>query len=101
VKPIVLHRLARLELNKQAAWYDRRRSGLGKSFRLRFEAVIREISANPKRYAVTDAKGIRLGQLKRFPFAVVYLEVNHFLLVVAVADQRRKPRYWIKRLRNP
>jgi len=98
--PFFIHRLAEVEFLKQAAWYERKKLGLGCRFRLRFERCIREIVANPERFAIEHVEGMRLGWLKPFPFAVVYRIEPHRLRIVAVADQRRRPRYWIKRLKN-
>ena len=36
----------------------------------------------------------------RFPFSVVYTEVEYGVLIHAVADDRRLPEYWLGRLES-
>ena len=35
---------------------------------------------------------------RRFPYGVVYQEREGRIFIVAVAHQRRKPDYWLKRI---
>jgi hypothetical protein len=51
-------------------------------------------------FAVEYRNGIRLAQFRRFPFALPYLIEEDHIWVVAVADQRRKPQYWSRRLKD-
>src|SRR5262249_46959945 len=38
--------------------------------------------------------------LRRFPYAIVFLEVDATVRILAIAHQRRRPGYWIERLRR-
>ena len=42
---------------------------------------------------------VRTMAVTRFPYHVVYLEVNDEIRILAVAHDRRKPGYWKTRLK--
>ncbi|MHB8473882.1 MAG: type II toxin-antitoxin system RelE/ParE family toxin [Gammaproteobacteria bacterium] len=46
------------------------------------------------------ARGIKRLILKRFPYAIVVRETAEEIIVVAIAHQSRRPRYWRYRLRT-
>jgi len=39
--------------------------------------------------------------MESFAFSIAFVEEGDRVTVVAVAHQRRRPRYWVKRLRSP
>ncbi|MSP63343.1 MAG: hypothetical protein EXR72_23970 [Myxococcales bacterium] len=43
---------------------------------------------------------VRRRVIERFPLTVVYLVRDDTLIIVAVAHQRRRPGYWMQRLRD-
>jgi hypothetical protein len=46
---------------------------------------------------VAEAVGARRVSLKRFPYTVVYVELDAELRVLAFAHMRRRPGYWHER----
>ena len=98
MKPFIIDHAAEQELWRTAAWYESRQVGLGGAFISGFEAAVARIQQNPTGYAPEDESGARMAMLSRFPFAVVYLDEPTQVWVVAVADLRRRPRYWARRL---
>jgi toxin ParE1/3/4 len=98
VKPFVIPAEAEEELRYTVEWYEGQRDGLGGEFRREFEAAVQRVKDNPELYAPEDEAGVRLCPLHRFPFALAYLDEPDRVWVVAVADQRRRPRYWAGRL---
>lgn len=98
MKPFVIHADAERELRKSAAWYSRELAGLGSDFLLEFEKAIQRVRENPFSYAAEDDSETRNCPLRRFPFAIVYLNEPTYIWVVAVADLRRRPQYWARRL---
>jgi plasmid stabilization system protein ParE len=96
VKPIVLHRLAQKELHAAADYYERERAGLGRRFRLAFEAATTRFVHRLATYP------IELGDARRcpvdgFPYNIIYLEESDAVWILAVVHHRRQPRYWAKR----
>jgi toxin ParE1/3/4 len=97
VKPFILHEDAEVELREALDSYEGRRIGLGGEFRQEFEAALWRVCENPQAYAAEDAAGVRSCPLRRFPYALVYVELDDRIWVAAVAHQRRRPRYWARR----
>jgi toxin ParE1/3/4 len=94
MKPVVFHRDAEEELDGAMAYYESRRKGLGLSFQAEVERVVQLIQQHPQRWAVYKNTAFRKHLLKRFPYGVYYLELDHCIWIAAVAHQKRKPGYW-------
>lgn len=84
------------ELIKAAFYYEQQQSGLGIEFIREVRPTCNLILASPKA-ANKVRKEIRRRLVRRFPFSVLYQEVEDSIQVIAIAHQRRKPRYWVKR----
>jgi toxin ParE1/3/4 len=97
VKSVTLHADAEAELRETLDYYESRRSGLGGEFRREFEAALERVRENPQLYAAEDDTGVRYCPLHRFPYTLVYVELDDRIWVAAVANQRRRPRYWARR----
>lgn len=95
---------ALLELCEAAAWYDDARDGLGAEFISTVEQAFDLIKAAPQLYSSleywTSAWEVRRYCLRRFPYVVVYWIHGDSITVVAVAHGRRRPLYWIDRIRS-
>jgi toxin ParE1/3/4 len=100
VKPVTFHSVAEKELSKATSYYERQREGLGSEFRREFEAALAQVCHNPNAYAVQDESGVRYCPLHRFPYTLVYVEVDDEIWIAAVAHQHRRPRYWARRRRK-
>ncbi len=98
MKTFTIHADAEHELRRAVGWYEQQREGLGSEFLSEFEAAARRVKDNPYLYAAEDEDGVRLCPIHRFPFALAYLDEQDRIWLVAVADQRRRPRYWARRL---
>ena len=85
---------------REAAWYyEKKAPGVG----LRFIAEVRKgvsfITENP--YAAVDVGGgIRRKVLNHFPHTMLYAVESELVVIVAVAHQKRRPRYWHGRLKE-
>ena len=89
------------EIRAAARWYEERREGLGKALILEVQAAVLSLRANPERHVPLAGRAgfqFRLARVRRFPYRVVFLEADAELLIVAVAHERRRPRYWESRL---
>lgn len=90
-------RYARSELLGQTAYYEALEKGLGARFRSEVEAAAQRAAAYPL-HGKPSAGGTRRRLVTDFPFSVVYTEAEYGVLIHAVADSRRLPEYWLKRL---
>ena len=85
---------------REAVWYyEYEAPGVGLSFVAEVRRGVKFITENP--YAVTEiGGGIRKKVLNHFPFSLLYAVETDLILIVAVAHQKRRPRYWRDRLRD-
>ena len=93
---VVFHPAALEELEHAADYYEREREGLGRRFRLDFEASLERIVQNPLLFA-EELGDFRACMLKRFPYTIFYIVLDSELWIAAVAHQSRKPGYWARR----
>ncbi len=93
---------AEAELFAAEAWFEARRPGLGPAFRQAIDDAMGRLTMAPQRASpvVTVPKeiGARAVRVKKFPYSIVFLEVDDILWVVAFAHHRRRPGYWRARL---
>jgi plasmid stabilization system protein ParE len=66
------------------------------SFAHEVDHAVGEIRDHPERYRETG-DGTRRFFLRRFPFTIVYRLSNEVITIIAVAHQKRRPRYWSDR----
>lgn len=104
IRLVIVDDLAREELRAAMNWYEDRRAGLGADLLSEAEAVFASLGS-PTTIGVNvphtrvPARVKRI-LLSRFPYAVVYIEVDNLVRVIAVAHFRRRPGYWKPRLRG-
>jgi len=89
-----LHPDAALEHERQVAYYEERRTGLGGRYHQSALRAIESACRTPQGFKVVRQPNIRKVSLRGFPFAVVYREVDAMVQVLAVAHHRRRPDYW-------
>ena len=90
------------EYRAAGRWYEKRRLGLGLEFFDAVDAALTQIVRLPKAGApvkqLPSDLPVRRAPVKRFPYHVIYLELNAEIRVLAVAHDRRKPGYWRDRI---
>ena len=91
--------LARAELLAEIAYYENRRTGLGARFRAEVESVSEIAAASPDSGAPI-AGVARRRILPTFPFSLIYTVTGYGILIHAVSHNRRRPAYWIGRVRD-
>jgi toxin ParE1/3/4 len=91
---------ARLEVLETVTHYyecDGGENSLASDFYTELKRAERDILDMPDFWGVVG-KGYRRKLLQRFPFGIVYHQLDSEIIeVVAVAHQKRKPNYWSKR----
>lgn len=92
---------AEAELAEASKWFDARRPGLGRDFLAAVEAALGRIKRRPHAGSpapgVTDAD-VRQVWIGRFKYHVVFLDLPDRVQILAVAHERRRPRYWVGRI---
>jgi toxin ParE1/3/4 len=90
------------EISHAISRYEREREGLGSEFWDELRAAIRTLEApGPECGAVIGLPrelGVRRKLLARFPYAVVFIEQETFVRIIAVMHGHRFPGYWQRRL---
>ncbi len=104
-RPLRVEPEAEEELAAAAARYESESPGLG----MALIAAVREEFSRLQEFPclgtlvpkVTKKLGVRRRLLtRRFPFGIVYLDLDSELVVIAVAHTSRKPGYWRGRYRR-
>jgi toxin ParE1/3/4 len=92
---------ASAELEEAAKWYEDRRGGLGLAFLAAVDHAVVAISRWPSAGGSVDGLPseltVRRAPLVRFPYYLAYVVTGETIHVLAVAHERRRPRYWVKR----
>jgi len=93
---VSFHRLAELELNDAALYYEQESSGLGIRFLNEVERYVDGIVANPK--AGRKVRGeVRRRILRKFPYGILYSVKDDGVRILAIMNLKRKPNYWVGR----
>jgi toxin ParE1/3/4 len=105
VKPVRVEPEAKEELAAAAAWYEERREGLGLELIAEVDAVFSAIARSPSRFPlyprIAPELGVRRAAARRFPYSVAFIEFAAVVRVLAVAHEKRRPDYWVGRLKSP
>jgi hypothetical protein len=94
------HPAALAEHLDEVAFYESRVAGLGADYLAEFDAVMARICTAPDFYPCVADSNLRKARLKRFPFYVICRTEARLIIVVALAHQRRRPTYWVSRIKR-
>ncbi len=78
--------------------YERRRQGLGLSFLDEVNATTLRIQQFPGGGSLIPGTEFRKRLVERFPYLVVYQELEEYIWIAAVAHGKRRPGYWKNRV---
>ena len=87
------HPEAEEELLAAADYYEDCEDGLGISFAREVISAIEMIVQHPKAWSVIEGK-LRRCLIGRFPYGIIYAEVNGTIHILAVMNLHREPGYW-------
>jgi plasmid stabilization system protein ParE len=91
------HPQARQELVEAINYYNECGSGLGYIFMEEVQASIDRIIRHPKAWSKLS-KNTRRCLTRRFPYGVIYQEIDGDILIIAIMHSKRKPGYWEDRI---
>ena len=101
-KPLRLDDEAAQEFEEATLWYEARRPNLGRDFVAAVREAFARIAESPRAWAfardVPPHLGVRKCVLRRFPYSVVYVELDDEIRVLAIAHGSRQPGFWRHRL---
>lgn len=98
MKTLAFHPDAKAELREAVEFYEGRRAGLGREFRINIEQALERISNAPRRNAFYKQTPIRFCLIRRFPYAVYFAEQPNRIWIVAIAHGSKRPGYWRYRM---
>ena len=100
-KPVRFGSAADEELVVAATFYEER-AGLGRDFVAAAREAAHHLAALPKSFplarGVPFQLGVRRCPIRRFPYALFFVELPDQFRVLAVAHERRRPSYWRRRV---
>lgn len=101
--PVRISEEADAEMVEAARWYETHRVGLGTELLDAVDTAVVRIAETPRLGSLVPGisdQSIRRRAVRRFPYHVVYIELSERLQILAVAHDRRRPGYWMGRLRS-
>jgi toxin ParE1/3/4 len=103
MKPTRLTPGALRDLTEAASWYEGQQPGLSDRFLEELEKQLALIRNHPLAFPTTrEIKNskVRRALFPRFPYAIVFLERETDIRIIAVAHHKRRPGYWLHRVRD-
>lgn len=91
--------VASQDLTDGVIYYEDRSPGLGLDFLDEYEATLSPIFRTPEGWRRVSPRHRRC-RFRRFPFAIIYTQVEDFFLVTGVMDLRKDPQNLIERIKN-
>jgi plasmid stabilization system protein ParE len=92
------------EYEDAVVYYEKREEGLGARLVQEFDEAVAVALEYPEAFATVQevpvAFGLRWVMLRSFPIKLVYTVRDETLLLVAVFHARRRPGYWLERLKQ-
>jgi hypothetical protein len=102
VKRFTIDRIAQLEFEEAAAWYEQREDGLGFEFISEVERVLARIETRekfPTAPLMTVEHGVvRREFVRRFPYLVIFVETETARKVIMIRRGNVDPGRWKARL---
>lgn len=96
-KPYRVHPLAWQDIDSADEWYFERSPDASDGLIVEVSEALEAICQAPQRWP-KYLHGTRRFLLRRFPFAIIFLDQSNIVNVMAVAHHKRKPGYWKRRV---
>ena len=89
-RPVFFRRIAELEFDDSARWYEFQRPGLGSEFKQEVAQALGRISDAPEQFPKIRGN-VRRAVLRKFPFSIHFLSDETRITVLAVFQGNRDP----------
>ena len=93
------HPESALEFAEAVQFYQARGPSLGQRFAAEIRAAITRAVTTPERWPALEAD-VRRCLVRVFPYAVLYIIEEDYLLIIAIMHGKRQPGYWRHRLKS-
>ena len=103
MKSLRIVELAEVEYQEALSWYSDRDPRVAERFAAETRRTLGLIEAFPQiggRVPGVEDKGVRQMPIHAFPYHVIFVSLTDRLEVVAFAHHRRRPAYFLSRLRQ-
>jgi toxin ParE1/3/4 len=98
MKSHTFHPEASAELEESARYYEDRQEGLGWHFRRSVRTTVDALCQNSDIFRfVGHDQILRQARVKRFPYAVMFLDYTDRVEIIAIRHFKRKPGFWLSR----
>ena len=88
------------EIDDAFEWYFERNQRAAEAFVQEVDSAVALIASSPRIWPHFEVGTRRYVLRHNFPYDIIYREIPVGIEVVAVAHHKRRPRYWIRRLRR-
>ena len=88
---------AEIDLNDAVDYYETRQMGLGTDFLIEIHRTVARMMDYPDGWTKVSAN-CRRCLTNRFPYEIIYTIKGDSILILAVANQHRRPDFWKGRL---
>ena len=99
MKPHSLHPEAEAEFFEALARYAAENEQLGQRYYHAIHGLIADVCRSPRVYPYLRGE-VRRHFGKPFPYALIYVDEPQSVLVLAIAHFKRRPDYWLHRLKH-
>jgi len=96
-KPLKYHPAAGREIKAAHAWYLRQSLQAADGFYEELLPALDRVHQQPRLYT-PHIYGTQRLVLSRYPFLIIYRELQEEIQIIAVAHAKRRPDYWIGRV---
>jgi len=93
---VVIYSCAERDYTESLCWYATRSANVARNFDTEFDAAIRTIVEDSKRFPFCDDRH-QFYLMRIFPIQIIFRCVTGEIHIVAVAHTSRKPNYWLDR----
>ena len=94
------HSEARIEVRSITTWYRERSREAARGFADAIAEGTRSIREHPEAWPTWRRADLRRRVLRKYPYSIFYVIEGETIVIVAVAHHRRRPGYWLPRLRR-
>lgn len=96
MKRVIVEDEGRDEVREACAWYEDRQAGLSLDFIEELDATFGAIGDRPGSFPIV-ARNARRALVRRFPYLVLFVELDDQVAVIGVFHTARDPSAWERR----